>query len=60
MLFVIDPDGTVRSAEEASEPPFPSAKATACVLARFRALRFPRVNGGGSVTVKYPFIFKVN
>jgi hypothetical protein len=34
------------------------AKVTACGLARFKAMKFPRPDGGGEVIVKYPFIFK--
>lgn len=56
--FLIGADGKVHSAEDASDEPFPSAKVTACVLARFRLMTFPRPNGGGEVIVRYPFIFK--
>lgn len=56
--FLIGADGKVHSADDASDEPFPSAKVTACVLARFKAMKFPKPNGGGEVIVKYPFIFK--
>jgi hypothetical protein len=56
--FLIGPDGKVHTADDASDQPFPSAKVTSCVLARVRALSFPKPIGGGEVTVKYPFIFK--
>jgi TonB family protein len=56
--FVVGPDGRVRSAQDVSDPAFPRAGVAACVVARFKALRFPRVNGGGAVTVRYPFVFK--
>ena len=56
--FVIGADGRVKKAQDASQPPFPSAKVTTCLLTRFRDLRFPKPNGGGEVNVKYPFLFK--
>lgn len=55
--FLIGADGKVRSAEDASYEPFPSAKVTACVLARFKAMKFPQPNGG-EVIVRYPLVFK--
>jgi hypothetical protein len=56
--FTIGSDGKVSSAEEASEEAFPSAKVTACIVARFKSLQFPKPAGGGVVKVKYPLVFK--
>ncbi len=39
------------------EPRFPDPEVTACVVARFKALRFPQPQGG-IVTVVYPVIFQ--
>ncbi|MBX3191482.1 MAG: AgmX/PglI C-terminal domain-containing protein [Labilithrix sp.] len=42
---------------ETSSPRFPDPKVTACVVARFRALKFPPPEGR-EVTVVYPIIFQ--
>lgn len=39
------------------EPRFPDPEVTACVVARFKALRFPQPQGG-IVTVVYPVVFQ--
>jgi hypothetical protein len=39
------------------EPRFPDPEVTACVVARFKALKFPQPQGG-IVTVVYPVIFQ--
>jgi hypothetical protein len=42
---------------EAQDPRFPDPEVTACVVARFKALKFPQPQGG-IVTVVYPVIFQ--
>ncbi len=42
---------------QAEEPRFPDPKVTACVVSRFKALKFPQPQGG-IVTVVYPIIFQ--
>lgn len=56
--FTVGQAGSVVTADEASDAPFPSAKVTGCVLSRFKAMVFPKPLGGGTVSVKYPLIFK--
>ncbi len=58
MRIPIAPELKVVSAEEGPGEPFPSAKVTSCVLARFKALKFPEPLGGGVVKVNYPFVFQ--
>jgi len=61
-LFVIDRDGAVAAAEETegdgTPPRLQDPNVTACVVARFKALRFPPPEGGGVVKVQYPIVFK--
>lgn len=54
--FVIRPDGTVTAVSDGGSS-LPSEEAKACVRRAIAALVFPRPEGGGVVTVTYPFIF---
>ena len=60
MKIVIAPEGTVRSSEDISSSAFPSKAVSDCVVARFKAMVFPKPKGGGIVIVNYPVIFKAN
>ena len=52
--FIIGPDGVVAGARLADDD-LGDAEVAACVLSIVRTTRFPRVVGGESTTVKYPF-----
>jgi len=54
--FVIAPDGTVSTAQVATSTVGNDAVAE-CVRRAVTRVRFPRPQGGGSVTVTYPFMF---
>jgi TonB family protein len=56
--FTIGAAGGVTSVKmESSSMGFPSVEA--CILKHAWQLRFPRPKGGGSVKVRYPFVFRV-
>ncbi|MHB8872679.1 MAG: TonB family protein [Myxococcaceae bacterium] len=57
VLFTIDPTGTVNEAN-VSESSLGSNTAEQCMLARIRRWKFPEPQGGGVVTVTFPWIFK--
>lgn len=57
VLFTIDPTGSVSEAN-VSESSMGSANAENCMLARIRRWKFPEPQGGGVVTVTFPWIFK--
>ncbi len=57
--FTVGSDGRVSDAVDASSPAFPNASTKDCVLAKFKALRFPS-HSGDKVIVKYPIVFKAN
>jgi TonB family protein len=53
--FTIGADGTVLEAN--TDGSFPAPAVSQCLLARFRALRFPPPDDGEPVEVNYPFVF---
>lgn len=55
--FVIDPDGAVSSSSVTSST-MDHPEVEDCVARQFLDMRFPEPEGGGSVTVSYPFIFR--
>lgn len=55
--FTIGPTGGVSEADEKSDPAFPEAAVTRCVLAVFKALKFPP-HAGGPTAVNFPVVFK--
>lgn len=65
--FVIDIEGNVTSAElapntkfdtnETDYPPFPDATVSKCVVDAYKALHFPKPEGG-EVKVVYPIVFR--
>lgn len=57
--FTIGRDGSVIEASDASNPPFPDASVTDCIVKRFKTWKFPKPEGGAEVAVSYPFVFKV-
>ena len=57
VLFTIDPTGTVNEAN-VSESSLGSNNTEQCMLARIRRWKFPEPQGGGVVTVTFPWIFK--
>lgn len=54
--FVIGSDGAVTSAE-VGDSTLEDAEVEGCLLDAIRRWRFPSPEGGGSVTVNYPFVF---
>ena len=56
--WVISPSGRVGSARQVSSSMRSAAVAT-CILRLIRSWRFPKPVGG-SVTVRYPFVFRVS
>jgi hypothetical protein len=58
------PTGTTQFDAMASSKPtaavsrFPDAEVTKCVVAEFANLKFPKPEGGGTLTVVYPVVFK--
>jgi TonB family protein len=57
VMFTIDPAGAVADAN-VSESSLASPSAESCMLARIRRWKFPEPEGGGVVTVTFPWIFK--
>lgn len=57
VLFTIDPTGAVNEAN-VSESSLGNANAENCMMARIRRWKFPEPQGGGVVTVTFPWIFK--
>lgn len=57
VLFTIDPAGAVAEAN-VSESTLSNSTAENCMLARIRRWKFPEPEGGGVVTVTYPWVFK--
>ncbi len=55
--FVIAADGSVSSAE-VQQTTMNNASVEGCVTGRFLRFLFPKPEGGGIVTVTYPFIFR--
>ena len=56
VLFSIDPHGAVSEAT-VSESTLGNERVNACVLKRMRSWRFPAPQGGGSVSVTWPWTF---
>lgn len=50
-------DAFLQRQHQAEEPRFPDPMVTACVVSKFKALKFPQPQGG-IVTVVYPIIFQ--
>ncbi|MBI3183829.1 MAG: TonB family protein [Myxococcales bacterium] len=57
VVFTIDPAGAVSEAN-VSESSLGSANAENCMLSRIRRWKFPEPQGGGVVTVSFPWVFK--
>lgn len=57
VLFVIGPSGEVVEAAVA-ESSLSSGPVEACMLDRIRRWRFPEPQGGGTVTVTFPWVFR--
>ena len=57
MRFMIDPSGIVKVAVRASSD-IPSAKVEGCILDAVKRWTFPAPDGGGLVTVTYPFVLQ--
>ncbi|MFZ5468447.1 MAG: TonB family protein [Myxococcota bacterium] len=57
VMFTIDPTGAVAEAN-VSESSLGSANTESCMLGRIRRWKFPEPQGGGVVTVTFPWIFK--
>jgi len=57
--FVIGSDGRVVVAQ-VSESTMGNSAVEACLTKRMKQTRFPRPKDGGSVVVRYPFLFKSN
>lgn len=55
--FEIELDGRVGSSSIKSSS-LNDANVESCIADRFRTILFPKPNGGGIVTVNYPFLFK--
>ncbi|MHB8872678.1 MAG: TonB family protein [Myxococcaceae bacterium] len=58
VLFVIDPAGAVSEAAVA-ESSLESEAVEACMLGAIRRWRFPQPAGGGTVSVTFPWVFRV-
>ena len=56
--FVIEADGRVSRSQSTSESTLGDRAVEACVADRVAHVRFPNPAGGGTVSVKYPFLFK--
>jgi TonB family protein len=54
--FTVAADGTVSAASVTSST-LASPSVEACVLGRFRALRFPAYDHGETISVSYPLVF---
>jgi len=57
VLFTIDGSGSVSEANVA-ETSLENSNTEQCMLARIRRWRFPEPQGGGLVTVNFPWVFK--
>ena len=57
VMFTIDPAGAVNEAN-VSESSLSNNTAESCMLARIRRWKFPEPQGGGVVSVTFPWIFK--
>lgn len=57
VLFVIGPDGSVQEAN-VNETSLNNSNAEQCMLTRIKRWKFPEPQGGGIVTVTFPWIFK--
>ncbi len=57
VLFTIDGSGSVSEASVA-ETSLENSNTEQCMLARIRRWRFPEPQGGGLVTVNFPWVFK--
>jgi len=58
MKFTIDGVGLVSAASVDASSTLADAEVRSCMVTRFKAMRFPSPPGGGTVGVKYPFLFK--
>lgn len=56
--FTIAGDGFVSAAAADAASTLTDENVHQCMLRRFRSMRFPAPPGGGTVGVKYPFLFK--
>ncbi len=57
VAFTVGPDGKVLQAN-ATQDTFPDAAVADCIVARVRRWEFPKPEGGGEVTVTFPWVFK--
>src|SRR5262249_10246024 len=57
VLFIIDAAGSVSEAN-VSESSLDNSNAEQCMLSRIRRWKFPEPEGGGLVSVNFPWIFK--
>ena len=57
VLFTIDGSGSVSQASVA-ESSLGNSSAEQCMLSRIRRWKFPEPQGGGLVTVNFPWVFK--
>lgn len=57
VMFIIGGDGTVNEAN-VSETSLNNSSAEQCMLTRIKRWKFPEPQGGGIVTVTFPWIFK--
>jgi TonB family protein len=59
LKFVVNPDGTVKSAEaDSAKSEIHAAELDACAVAALKALKFPPSKRGMESSVNYPFDFK--
>lgn len=58
MGFTIAGDGMVTAASVDASSSLQDAEVSRCLVARFRAIRFPAPPGRGTVAVRYPLLFK--
>jgi TonB family protein len=59
LKFVVNPDGTVKSAEpDATKSEIHAAELDSCAVAALKALKFPPSKRGMESAVNYPFDFK--
>lgn len=58
MKFTIDGVGLVSSASVDASSTLADDEVRTCMVKRFKTMRFPKPPGGGTVGVKYPFLFK--
>jgi TonB family protein len=57
LKFVIGPLGTVTEAE-VTDSELPSEAFETCVTGAVKRWRFPKPPGGGTISVRYPIVFK--